>query len=252
MINYQDFDYEGKKITFSIGKDVYVNATKMAKAFNKRPNDWLVLSSTKEFLQALSVTKFSCNTQLVITKRGNCANGSQGTWLHEDVALEFARWLSPMFAIWCNDRIKELLKNGFTQISSNASYSAPAPTTEIIKNDSITTNAARVVGKDFSFSDVARMIIWGNRTLPKRMLLGWMYEHNWLTTHPTGVPYPTEAALAMGLFVVIDRAKRGLRPQLKKPRVRITMDGANYFINTLSHAMKGLPSSYSRRSQINM
>ena len=34
--------------------------------------------------------------------------------MHEDVALEFARWLSPSFAIWCNDRIKELLKYGMT------------------------------------------------------------------------------------------------------------------------------------------
>lgn len=34
--------------------------------------------------------------------------------MHEDVALEFARWLSPAFAIWCNDRIKELLKYGMT------------------------------------------------------------------------------------------------------------------------------------------
>lgn len=32
--------------------------------------------------------------------------------MHEDVALEFARWLSPAFAIWCNDRIKELLLTG--------------------------------------------------------------------------------------------------------------------------------------------
>src|SRR5690606_3990957 len=28
--------------------------------------------------------------------------------------LEFARWLNPAFAIWCNDRIKELMKFGFT------------------------------------------------------------------------------------------------------------------------------------------
>jgi phage antirepressor YoqD-like protein len=34
--------------------------------------------------------------------------------MHEDVALEFARWLSPAFAIWCNDRIKELLTFGLT------------------------------------------------------------------------------------------------------------------------------------------
>ena len=36
--------------------------------------------------------------------------------MHEDVALEFARWLSPAFAIWCNDRIKELLLNGQTNL----------------------------------------------------------------------------------------------------------------------------------------
>lgn len=41
-------------------------------------------------------------------------NSEQGTWLHEDVALEFARWLSPSFAIWCNKRIKELLQYGMT------------------------------------------------------------------------------------------------------------------------------------------
>ena len=34
--------------------------------------------------------------------------------MHEDVAMEFARWLSPKFAIWCNDRIKELMQVGFT------------------------------------------------------------------------------------------------------------------------------------------
>ena len=37
--------------------------------------------------------------------------------MHEDVALEFARWLSPAFAIWCNDRIKELLTKGTTSIN---------------------------------------------------------------------------------------------------------------------------------------
>lgn len=46
-----------------------------------------------------------------VTKGGNDKK-LQGTWMHEDVALEFARWLSPAFAIWCNDRIKELLLTG--------------------------------------------------------------------------------------------------------------------------------------------
>ena len=50
---------------------------------------------------------------LIQTEKGGI-DGGGGTWMHEDVALEFARWLSPAFAIWCNDRIKELLKYGMT------------------------------------------------------------------------------------------------------------------------------------------
>lgn len=39
--------------------------------------------------------------------------------MHEDVALEFARWLSPAFAIWCNDRIKELLTTGVATVRND-------------------------------------------------------------------------------------------------------------------------------------
>ena len=39
-----------------------------------------------------------------------------GTWFHEDVALVSAQWLSPDFYLWCNDRIKELIKNGVSDI----------------------------------------------------------------------------------------------------------------------------------------
>lgn len=39
--------------------------------------------------------------------------------MHEDVALEFARWLSPAFAVWCNDRIKELLRTGVSTINND-------------------------------------------------------------------------------------------------------------------------------------
>lgn len=48
----------------------------------------------------------------------------QGTWVHEDVALEFARWLSPKFAIWCNDRIKELLTTGSVSLALPQDYAS--------------------------------------------------------------------------------------------------------------------------------
>lgn len=106
------FDYKGSKISFANGKNVMVNATEMAKSFDKRPAKWLELPSTKEFLAALTAIRKS-DTALIQTNSGGI-NGGGGTWMHEDVALEFARWLNPAFAIWCNDRIKELLKYGMT------------------------------------------------------------------------------------------------------------------------------------------
>lgn len=96
-----------------------VNATEMAKPFGKRPVKWLELPSTKEFLFALTEVRKS-DSGLVQTDKGGVNGGC--TWMHEDVALEFARWLSPAFAIWCNDRIKELLKNGTTAVQQNTSH----------------------------------------------------------------------------------------------------------------------------------
>lgn len=63
-------------------------------------------------MSTLSAVRTIPLTGLVEIKQGG--NSEQGTWMYEDVALEFARWLSPAFAIWCNDRIKELLQYGMT------------------------------------------------------------------------------------------------------------------------------------------
>lgn len=110
------FQYNGSDITFNSGSTVMVNATQMAKPFGKRPAKWLELPSTKEFLSKLIAIRKS-DTDMVVTESGGATGGKKGgggTWMHEDVALEFARWLSPEFAIWCNDRIKELLRHGMT------------------------------------------------------------------------------------------------------------------------------------------
>lgn len=112
LSNNQIFQYNGSPITFQKGDSVMVNATQMAKPFGKLAKDWLSNKSTKEFLSTLSAVRIIPLTGLVEIKQGG--NGEQGTWMHEDVAMEFARWLSPAFAIWCNDRIKELLTIGMT------------------------------------------------------------------------------------------------------------------------------------------
>lgn len=105
------YQYNGSSITFLNGESVMVNATEMAKPFGKRPAKWLELPSTQDFIAQLEAIRKS--DRLIETVNGI------GTWFHEDVALEFARWLSPAFAIWCNDRIKELMTQGVATLADD-------------------------------------------------------------------------------------------------------------------------------------
>lgn len=107
----QTFQYNGSPITFQKGDSVMVNATEMAKPFGKRCNDFLSTKQTNELINSLSAKTGIPATGLVTVNQGG---NNQGTWLHEDLALIFAQWLSPDFYLWCNDRIKELLQYGMT------------------------------------------------------------------------------------------------------------------------------------------
>lgn len=80
--------------------DGYVNATAMCKANSKRWNDYWETDRAAKYLQALSTDTRKPVTGrdgLVVSIRGG---DSQGTWVHERVAVDLARWLSPEFAVW--------------------------------------------------------------------------------------------------------------------------------------------------------
>lgn len=86
------FSYEGNNVTFrDVEGTLMVNATEMAKAFGKKPAEWLRLASSKEYIEAYESSDVhnSHITQSVMTSRGNSQVSEQGTWMHEDVALEF-------------------------------------------------------------------------------------------------------------------------------------------------------------------
>lgn len=104
----QIFQYNGSPISFQKGNSVMINATEMAKPFGKNAGHWMRNQSTQEFINELAALRNCKGSDLVQIENGI------GCWMHEDVAMEFARWLSPAFAIWRNDRIKELLTIGMT------------------------------------------------------------------------------------------------------------------------------------------
>ncbi len=127
----QIFNYNTNPVTFrTIDGALMVNATQMAKPFGRMVYDWVRLPSTKAFVSALvekravsfarksrkhKIYTYNLlqNSGLSIAKRGGLDIGG-GTYFHEDIAIEFARWLSPAFAVWCNDRIKELFRQSVT------------------------------------------------------------------------------------------------------------------------------------------
>ncbi|MFK7936942.1 MAG: KilA-N domain-containing protein [Saprospiraceae bacterium] len=56
------------------------------------------------------------NNGILKVVQGGDDKAAQGTWMCEELALEFASWLSPQFKLWMNDRIRELLKTGRTEL----------------------------------------------------------------------------------------------------------------------------------------
>ena len=65
------FSYDGNEVTFkTINGTTYINATEMAKHFNRRPNDYLSLTSANELVSAITRKTGKSENQLVIKKTG--------------------------------------------------------------------------------------------------------------------------------------------------------------------------------------
>lgn len=119
IINELEFNGALIQLTQSDGFDTMINATEMWKSMgglkNKQPYEFLRLPSTIEYLEAFKSEPGKFRFTPVLTIKGNYSDGTrQGTWMHRWVAIRYAQWLNPKFAIWVDSKIDELLRNGFT------------------------------------------------------------------------------------------------------------------------------------------
>lgn len=142
----------------SFRQDGFLNATSIAAHFGKLPKDYLKTEQTQQYISALAEslserTKILTDeNQLVIIKKGNSKNFTQGTWLHPKLAIHFARWLNPRFAVWCDEQI-EILLNG--KISDGIK---PAKTTADDRTGLRQAVAALVGRKGIDYSSAYSMI----------------------------------------------------------------------------------------------
>ena len=78
--------------------DGYINATAMCKAAGKKWNDYARLSTTSAFMSELSSVAGIPATELTHSIQGGNPD-LQGTWIHPQVAIHLAQWLSAAFAV---------------------------------------------------------------------------------------------------------------------------------------------------------
>ncbi len=102
--------FEDKIIVFEKQNgEIYLNATKTAKAFDKRLDKWKESIQTIEYIDSLNRYPFKGNRNWIIVKQGGNDKHAQGTWIHQKLVIMFARWLSSDFAVWCDLRIEQIL-----------------------------------------------------------------------------------------------------------------------------------------------
>lgn len=156
-MSIQTFSFNQFSVSFQ--ENGYLNATAIAEQYDKRVGNYLRNERTQEYITALTERLFNPETrnrataenQLVIIKKGGNDKKSQGTWLHPKLAVDFARWLNPKFAVWCDEQIEALL-NG--KVSDNL----PAKTTADDRTPLRQAVAALVGRKGIDYSSAYSMI----------------------------------------------------------------------------------------------
>ena len=87
----------------------YVNATQMCQACGKLWGHYSSLDSTKAFMQGLSADIGIPISGLTIIIKGGNDKQSQGTWVHPEIAIDLAQWVSVEFRIWANRTLRKLM-----------------------------------------------------------------------------------------------------------------------------------------------
>lgn len=141
---YEIIEIDNKEVTFDVSnlassKSLYINATEVAKQFDKKPAYWLKTAEAKEYIEAVSRVANIPHEELVEVKQGG---KHQGTWIHNRLAIRFAQWLNSTFAVMCDEKIKEMLEGNPQPVVSEHTL------TQILHSNQETTMAIVQLGKN--------------------------------------------------------------------------------------------------------
>lgn len=132
-MSIENYEYLAREVnTVAIDQrisDGYINATSLAKASGKRVNNYLRLDTTKEFLKELERST-GISADVLVSKINTGRNETRGTWVHPQVAINLAQWLSPVFAVQVTEWI-------FGWINSDHKYYARYKELMAIKDEKV-------------------------------------------------------------------------------------------------------------------
>lgn len=121
----QKFIFNDQEIDFEItGTTVMVNATQMAKIFNKDLFQFTKSDHAKAFINEslkpanAGLLEVKSEEDLIISTQ------KSGTWMHRILALKFAAWLHPAFELWVYSVIDQILFGHFREMESMLRKSA--------------------------------------------------------------------------------------------------------------------------------
>lgn len=177
--------YQGIEVAFT--EEAWFNATSVAAAFSKRVNDWISLSSTKDYIETLFEVRLEDEnrseelslltsgdrnqkirflnssklpTRFVKVKRGG--KGKQdSTWFHPDLAVPFARWLNTRFAIWCDGQIRSILTQSHPRFDWKRQRHETAASHKVMSTSLLMSRTEQ--GKETKahhYSNEARLVNW--------------------------------------------------------------------------------------------
>lgn len=249
------FEYEGIKIEFGIGEAVWMNATEIAKHHGKLIGNWSRNSSTEEYITALKTRYANSHNGkkqefLMIYQGGSF----QGTWIHQKLALRFAQWLNPDFAVWVDEKIEELLTTGKVELKTEQSLpDLPKNYVEALRRLADSEEARMIAEskaeENQEKADGFELLIEkaDNYTLQEAADLlgtGRTRFSNWLksTGHLQDDRIPYQASIRNGWFVIKERIRNGIvfhapmiTPKGMEYFTRIrNKGGMNHFLNKSS------------------
>ena len=175
-------EHGGQIITEIRESDGYVNATKMCTAGNKKWGHYFANKTTNKFLNALSkqakipilknsnidysILEFSNIGTLIISQRGG---NHDGTWVHPQVAINLATWISPSFAVAVTSLVCRYISGQVTPKESRDAADAVSKRVVIIN--------------DFELQSVTNVVDMRSYQLYFRVLSG-----KFNNVHPVGRP----------------------------------------------------------------